>query len=121
MRYARHFHQLRLERSKAAFFPLDWTIAHPITQDSPLHGVTPEELSKQDAEFLVLINAVDDNYSQTVHARSSYKWDEIVWSARFKDMYRHTRNGRMSIDLKRIHDIQQVGTPVAPNQTIWNF
>jgi hypothetical protein len=36
-------------------------------------------------------------------------------------MYRHTRNGRMSIDLKRIHDIQQVGTPVAANQTIWNF
>ena len=117
----RHFHQLPLERSKAAFFPLDWTIAHPITKDSPLYGLTPEELSKQDAEFLVLINAIDDNYSQTVHARSSYKWDEIVWSARFKDMYRHTRNGRMSIDLKRIHDIQQVGTPVAPNQTIWNF
>ena len=117
----RHFHQLRLERSKAAFFPLDWTIAHPVSQQSPLYGLTPEELSKQDAEFLVLINAIDDNYSQTVHARSSYKWDEIVWSARFKDMYRHTRNGRMSIDLKRIHDIQQVGTPVAPNQTIWNF
>jgi inward rectifier potassium channel len=117
----RHFHQLRLERSKAAFFPLDWTIAHPITEDSPLYGVTPEDLARQDAEFLVLINAIDDNYSQTVHARSSYKWNEIVWSARFKDMYRHTRNGRMSIDLKRIHDIQQVGAPVAPNQTIWNF
>jgi inward rectifier potassium channel len=117
----RHFHQLQLERSKAAFFPLDWTIAHPITHDSPLHALTPEDLGQQDAEFLVLINAVDDNYSQTVHARSSYKWNEIVWGARFKDMYRHTRNGRMSIDLKRIHDVEQVGTPVAPNQTIWNF
>jgi inward rectifier potassium channel len=117
----RHFHQLRLERSKAAFFPLDWTIAHPITEFSPLYGVSADDLRTQDAEFLVLINATDDNYSQTVHARSSYKWDEIVWSARFKDMYRHTRNGRMSIDLKRIHDIQRVDTPLAPNQTIWNF
>jgi inward rectifier potassium channel len=117
----RHFHQLQLERSKAAFFPLDWTIAHPIEEDSPLYGVTPEQLAREDAEFLVLINAIDDNYSQMVHARSSYKWNEVVWSARFKDMYRHTRNGRMSIDLKRIHDIQQVGTPVAANQTIWNF
>jgi inward rectifier potassium channel len=117
----RHFHQLSLERHKAAFFPLDWTVAHPITNASPLFGVTPERLSKQDAEFLVLINAIDDNYSQPVHARSSYKWDEIVWGARFKDMYRHTRNGRMSIELKRIHDIEQVDTPVSPSQTIWHF
>jgi hypothetical protein len=36
-------------------------------------------------------------------------------------MYRHTRDGRMSIDLKRIHDIQQVDTPVDPSQTVWDL
>jgi inward rectifier potassium channel len=69
----------------------------------------------------VLINAVDDKSSQAVHARSSYKWNEVVWGARFSDMYRHTRDGRMSIDLRRIHDIQEVDTPVTPNQTVWNL
>jgi inward rectifier potassium channel len=96
-------------------------VAHPITEDSPLSRVTPQELCKQDAEFLVLINAVDDKSSQEVHARSSYKWNEVVWGARFKDMYRHTRDGRMSIDLKRIHDIQEIDTPVVPSQTVWDI
>jgi inward rectifier potassium channel len=117
----RHFHQLSLERDKAAFFPLDWTVAHPITTDSPLHAMTPQKLRQQDAEFLILINAIDDKSSHTVHARSSFKWDEIVWGARFKNMYRRTRNGRMSIDLKRIHDIQNLGTSVSSDQTVWDF
>ena len=117
----RHFHQLQLERRQVAFFPLDWTVAHSITQDSPLYAMTPDILRRQDAEFLVLINAIDDKSSQAVHARSSYKWDEIVCGARFKNMYRRTRNGRMSIDLKRIHDIQKVETPASPDQTIWDL
>lgn len=117
----RHFHELTLERHKVSFFPMDWTVAHPIVESSPLYDIAPQDLSKQDAEFLVLINAVDDKSSQAVHARSSYKWNEVVWGARFSDMYRHTRDGRMSIDLRRIHDIQEVDTPVTPNQTVWNL
>ncbi len=117
----RQFHELGLERHKISFFPMDWTVAHPITDKSPLSTVSPAELRKRDAEFLVLINAVDDKSSQEVHARSSYKWNEVVWGARFRDMYRDTRNGRMSIDLKRIHDIQEIDTPVVPSQTVWDI
>lgn len=117
----RHFHELELERHKVSFFPMDWTVAHPITDSSPLANISPGEMNKQDAEFLVLINAVDDKSNQVVHARSSYKWNEVVWGARFKDMYRHTRDGRMSIDLKRIHDIQEIDSPIVPNQTVWDI
>lgn len=117
----RHFHELELERHKISFFPMDWTVAHPITERSPLANISPGDMNKQDAEFLVLINAVDDKSSQVVHARSSYKWNEVVWGARFKDMYRHTRDGRMSIDLKRIHDIQEIDSPIVPNQTVWDI
>lgn len=117
----RQFHELKLERHKISFFPMDWTVAHPITEKSPLSTVSPQELRKRDAEFLVLINAIDDKSSQEVHARSSYKWNEVVWGARFRDMYRDKRDGQMSIDLKRIHDIQEVDTPVVPNQTVWDM
>ena len=117
----RQFHDLSLERHKISFFPMEWTVAHPVSEKSPLFTVSPQELRKRDAEFLVLINAVDDRSSQVVHARSSYKWNEVVWGARFRDMYRDRRGGQMSIDLKRIHDIQQVDTPVAPSQTVWDM
>ena len=117
----RYFHELGLERQKISFFPMDWTVAHSISEDSPLYKVTSTELGKRDAEFLVLINAVDDNSCQVVHARASYKWNEVAWDARFKDMYRHTRKGRMRIDLKRIHDIQEIDSPVEPSQTVWDI
>jgi inward rectifier potassium channel len=117
----RYFHELGLERQKISFFPMDWTVAHPITEDSPLYQVTSDELEKRDAEFLVLINAVDDNSCQVVHARASYKWNEVVWGARFKDMYRHTRKGRIRLDLKRIHDIQEIDSPDVPSQTVWDI
>ena len=117
----RYFHELGLERQKISFFPMDWTVAHPITVDSPLYMVTSSELQKRDAEFLVLINAVDDNSCQEVHARASYKWNEVIWDARFRDMYRHTRKGRMGIDLKRIHDIQEIDSPDVPSQTVWDI
>ena len=100
---------------------MDWTVAHPITEDSPLCEVTADELERRDAEFLVLINAVDDNSCQVVHARASYRWNEVVWGARFRDMYRHTRKGRMRIDLTRIHDIQEIDSPDVPSQTVWDI
>ncbi len=117
----RSFYELELERQKVAFFPLDWTVVHPIDENSPLHGVTPVAFSKREAEFLVLVNAIDDSFHQIVHARTSYRWDEVVWGAKFKDMYRHKGKGQISIDLRRIHDIQHIESPVESTQTVWDF
>src|SRR5262249_47899192 len=36
----RQFHELALERRRVAFFPLSWTIVHPIDEQSPLYGLT---------------------------------------------------------------------------------
>lgn len=117
----RNFYELELERQKVAFFPLDWTVVHPINEESPLYGVTPEAFSQRDAEFLVLVNAIDDTFQQMVHARSSYRWDEVVWGAKFRDMYRHKGKGQISIDLRRLHDIQHIETPTDSTQTVWDF
>jgi len=37
----RRAHELRLRRDRSAFFALTWTVVHPITPDSPLHGLPP--------------------------------------------------------------------------------
>jgi hypothetical protein len=37
------------------FFPGSWTIVHPITDESPLFGMSQEELLEKHAEFLILI------------------------------------------------------------------
>jgi inward rectifier potassium channel len=105
----REFIALPLERDRVAFFPLSWTIVHPIDEQSPLKGWTGEDLIECDAEFLVLLNGFDETFSQTVHARSSYKSDEIVWGARFRSMFNPTDDdGTISVDIRRLHDIDRV-------------
>ena len=105
----REFIQLRLERDTVIFFPLTWTIVHPIYEKSPLHGMTEQDLRGCDSEFLVLLNAFDETFSQTVHTRSSYRGDEVVWGARFKSIFNPPRaDGTLSVDIRKLHDIERV-------------
>jgi inward rectifier potassium channel len=79
----REFIPLKLERRTVYFLPLTWTIVHPIDQQSPLYGKTHADLERLQAELLILIKGFDDTFSQTVHSRYSYRYDEIVWGSRF--------------------------------------
>jgi inward rectifier potassium channel len=103
---SRRYHSLKLERDQVMFFPLHWVIVHPITEDSPLADATAESLAASDAEFLVLLTATDETFSQVVHARSSYKPHEIVWGARFANMFQEPGDGALTADLKRLHEIE---------------
>jgi inward rectifier potassium channel len=98
----RKFFALKLERDKINLLTLSWTIVHPIDENSPVYGLTPEDLDKSDAEFLVLLKAFDDTFSQTVHSRTSYQNEEIVWDAKFKPVYMPDENGIFTIHLSLI-------------------
>ena len=102
----RRFHQLKLERSQVVFFPLNWTVVHPIDSESPLHGVTEAEFLSWDPEIMILLTGIDDTFSQTVHARSSYKGEDVVWGAKFRDMFRRGEDGMTSVDVKDLHAIE---------------
>src|ERR1051326_1814817 len=103
----RRYVRLPLERNKVTFFPLSWTIVHPIDEASPLANRTVEDLDRAQAEILVLLSGVDEAVEQTVHARSSYRADEIVWNARFQSMFLRSDGGsRVSVDISRVHEIE---------------
>ncbi len=101
----RRYRPLSLERASVLFLPLTWTIVHPIDQASPLREITAEQLVRQKAEFLILIKAYDDTFYQTVHVRRSYRYDEIVWGARFVPAFSVDSLGKMVLDLDRLSDI----------------
>jgi inward rectifier potassium channel len=105
----RRFHVLSLERPRVVFFPLSWTVVHPIDGSSPLRGLTHRDLVESDAEFLILLTGIDETFSQTVQARSSYKAEEVVWNARFRDVFRRPEDGgRLAVDVRKIHAIERV-------------
>ena len=74
---------------------------------SPLAGKTPDELEQSQAEILVLLSGIDETFEQTVHARSSYRADEIIWNARFRSIYLSTRvRPGISVDVSRLHETE---------------
>ena len=107
-RRIRRFYPLALERQKVVFFPLAWTIVHPINRDSPFYDLTSEECIRSDAEILVLLKGIDETFSQTVHARSSYTAEEILWSSKFSDLYLREGGHIVGIDLGRLSDFERV-------------
>lgn len=105
----RRYVPLPLERNKVTFFPLSWTIVHPIDAASPLANRTSEDLERTEAEILVLLSGIDEALEQTVHARSSYRAHEIVWNARFRSMYLKTdAKSRVSVDISRVHEVERL-------------
>jgi inward rectifier potassium channel len=100
----RKYARLELERSTVYFLPLTWTIVHPIDESSPLYAATPDGLAERSAELLVLITGFDDSFNQVVNARTSYRWDEIIWGARFVPAFRADERGELVLDLTRIDD-----------------
>ena len=74
-----------------------------------MSGVTKDQFEASDAEILILLTAVDETFSQTVHARSSYKFHEVIWNAKFGDIYnRPTQTGSLTIDVRRLDLIEKV-------------
>ncbi|MCA6073534.1 ion channel [Fulvivirga sedimenti] len=107
----RSFIPLELERNQILFFPLNWTIVHPINQNSPLYGKTRDELIEMEGEILIMIKGFDDTFSQTVHSRYSYKCDEIIWGAKYLPTFDTQPSGDIHLFFDRIHDYEEIPLP----------
>lgn len=104
----RRFLSLELERKRVSILTLSWTVVHPLDNDSPLKDITSEEMASSEASFSVLLKAFDDTFSQTVHSRTSYMYDEMVWGAKFKPTFDRDEEGRIVLNLDKIDDYEVV-------------
>ena len=100
--YQRDFKILKLERDSVLFFPLTWTIVHPVDAESPLSGKSADDLKQAQAEFMILIKGWDETFGQTVHQRFSYRFDEIVWNARFEPAFEVGTSGDMVLEVGKV-------------------
>jgi inward rectifier potassium channel len=113
----REFKILRLERDKIMLFPLTWTVVHPVDADSPLNGKAAADLEALQAEFMVLVKAWDETFSQTVHQRFSYRFDEIVWGGTFTPAFIIGESGDLRVDLDRVGAYALPGNPPSTGPT----
>jgi len=90
----RRFHELRLERPRTPLFGLTFTAMHRIDERSPLNGETQASLEASRSELVVSFFGIEETFGQTVHARTAYLPSEIVFGARFADVFEETPEGR---------------------------
>jgi inward rectifier potassium channel len=112
----RSFHPLKLEREKIMFMPLHWVVVHPIDEDSPLWGMEQGALDNCDAEFLILLKAVDETFSQPVQSRASYGAEDVRWGVKFADIYEQPDDGFLRVDLSRLSETEPAESPAAASQ-----
>jgi inward rectifier potassium channel len=88
---------------------LSWTLVHPIDDESPMYGITEEDFKNMHIEVFILLKAIDDAYATQVYTRSSYRNEDIVWNARFRNIIEQTSTGKLTIDVNRIHEFEKIG------------
>ena len=102
----RRFQDLPLERDQVLFFPLTWTIVHPIDESSPLYGATAKDLERLQSEIMINLRAFDESFGQTVHVRYSYRYDEIVWGAKFTQAFEVDGDGGLRLEVGRVGELE---------------
>ena len=100
----RKFSNLKLELTHVTLLTMSWTLVHPIDEESPLYGWVEEEYKNKEVEFMVLIRAYEETFAQTVHTRSSYRYNELVFGAKFNSMLLPASHGSVIIELNRINE-----------------
>lgn len=102
----RRFYDLALARSESPIFALSWTVMHPITASSPLHGLGAADYASGDFAIIVTITGLDETVAQTVHARQSYLSSAVRFGHRFVDMIEDAGPGQRLVNLTRIDDTE---------------
>lgn len=91
------FYSLKLELDHINALSLSWTLVHPITEESPLFNFSEEDFKKAQGEILVFITTFDNMFSNTVAARTSYTFNEIVYGAKFVTMYNRSQDSSKTV------------------------
>lgn len=92
-----NYYTLSLERDKVDNLPMNWTVVHPIDENSPFHGFAQDDMKNADVEVYALIRGFDDVFSDMVQQRISYTYKEILFNRKFSLMFKESADGKTTI------------------------
>lgn len=89
---------------------LSWTVVHPLNEESPLYHLSSKDMQQADLEVIVFFKAFDEDFANTVIARSSYTYDEIVHGAKFIPVFHDSPEGGGTIvDMSKLDKWERLG------------
>ena len=87
-------------------------IVHKIDKASPFWDMSPEDLHKEQFEFIVILEGIVESTGMTTQARTSYLPGEILWGHRFERLVTFQKeNGQYQIDYSRFNNTIPTDVP----------
>ncbi|XP_067912922.1 ATP-sensitive inward rectifier potassium channel 12 [Heterodontus francisci] len=85
------------------------TILHEIDEESPLYGISKQDLEMADFEIVVILEGMVEATAMTTQARSSYLASEILWGQRFEPVLFEEKD-QYKVDYSHFHKTYEVPT-----------
>jgi inward rectifier potassium channel len=98
----RLYQRLKLQVDRIEFFPLNWTIVHPIDEQSPFFDMDDDHILASQGELLIHVKGFDELFAQEVHRRFSYQTMDLIPNARFLPMFETDESGEIVLHLERL-------------------
>ncbi len=102
----RKYYNIPLEVDFVRYFPLTWTLVHVIDEDSPVYDLSLSQIKEKLAELLIVIEAFDETYSQTVIRKHSYAEHQWASGVKFKKNFSADENGTIILNIHEISDLE---------------
>jgi inward rectifier potassium channel len=107
------FYSLQLELSKANTLTSNWTIVHPVNEQSPYYQFTKKDFEEAETELLIFVTGYDEEFANNVVSRSSYTYKEFVYGAKFNLMYEPSEDKSSTLlNLDQINSYHSEKLPV---------
>lgn len=99
-------YDLALLRPHYPSFPLTVMLMHPIDAASPLSGRDEAALADGELRLFVSVEARDPALGAVVSDLKDYEHGQICWDMRYVDVLTRDDEGRLTVDLTRISDME---------------
>lgn len=105
--------KIALDNTHLPLLPVTWVLSHNITQESPLYGLSKEDLIHQKAELIITLTATDQASAQTAFAMHTYTADHLIWDCVLCEVFHPYPDGSVVADFSLFH----ATTPVSNAST----
>lgn len=103
------FYNAQLDIAKANTMTSNWTLVHPINEDSPLYNLSKLDIENAATELLIFVQGFDESFANTVISRTSYVYGEFVYGAKFLPMFEPTSDGKSTLlHIDKLDDFEKV-------------
>lgn len=99
-------YDLPLIRRKTPIFFVSWSVMHIIDEESPLFGLSQEELERKKLRIAISLTGIDDWSAQMVHTSYMYRFSDIIYDKKFADMVESHPDGSLTLDYDKFNQLE---------------